>query len=63
VCGGREGLVTAADDEAALADALTTLAKDETLRRKLGGAAAEQARQFAPASAFQAWDDALWPRA
>ncbi len=60
---GREGLVALGEDVPSLSRALVTLARDDALRRRLGSAAAQQTKQFAPATVFHTWDEALWPAA
>jgi GalNAc-alpha-(1->4)-GalNAc-alpha-(1->3)-diNAcBac-PP-undecaprenol alpha-1,4-N-acetyl-D-galactosaminyltransferase len=58
---GREGLVVHGEDIGSLSRAIVRLAQDESLRHRLGAAAAVVAKNFAAPAAFRAWDEALWP--
>jgi glycosyltransferase involved in cell wall biosynthesis len=56
----REGLVARAEDESALAEAISRLARDEPLRRRLGEQASRQTRQFDPEVSLRSWDQVVW---
>jgi glycosyltransferase involved in cell wall biosynthesis len=53
---GRDGLLVAAQDVPALADALGRLMDDEALRRTMGEAARETAAAYRPAAIGARWD-------
>ena len=56
---GVSGLVVHVDDAAALAHALARLARDETLRRRLGDAARERVREHDLPRALAAWESVV----
>jgi glycosyltransferase involved in cell wall biosynthesis len=56
---GVTGLVVHVDDAAALAHALARLARDETLRRRLGEAARERVREHDLPRALAAWESVV----
>lgn len=53
---GREGLLVPAEDTEALAGALSRLMGDRALREKLGSAAAQTARGYAPGVVHPQWE-------
>lgn len=55
----QNGLLVPADDVAALAQALDRLMGDEALRQRLGQAAREKARQWAPERIFAQWTQTI----
>ena len=56
---GETGLVVPVNDAHALADALRRLARDETLRRRLGEAARERVREYDLPRAITAWESVV----
>lgn len=56
---GVNGLLVAAEDCGALADALDRMLRDAALRKRLAAAAPGVAEKFAPARVAAAWDDVL----
>jgi GalNAc-alpha-(1->4)-GalNAc-alpha-(1->3)-diNAcBac-PP-undecaprenol alpha-1,4-N-acetyl-D-galactosaminyltransferase len=55
----RTGLVFPVDNVAVLVDKLRTLLQDQSLREKLGDAAATRIREFQPASVLSAWEEVI----
>ena len=61
VLDGVDGFVVDAENPEALSYAMKRLALDDTLRRRMGAAAAAKAEQYCGQGAFARWDTAVWP--
>lgn len=53
---GVDGLLIPADDIQALADAICRLIEDDSLRKKMGAAAAENVKRYAPFQVMKQWE-------
>jgi glycosyltransferase involved in cell wall biosynthesis len=56
---GKDGILVAVDDVHALAKALRGLALDDRARRRLGTAASEKAKLFAPERVYPLWETVI----
>jgi glycosyltransferase involved in cell wall biosynthesis len=59
VSDGVDGLLVRVNDSEALATAMASLADDDGLRQRIGGAARAAAQRYAPAGVFALWDAVL----